>query len=104
MAGGAGTFLEVTAETRPALLGTFAPLRNRRGRRGEEDVAARVYRALPPSTSFPEAVLAAATHRLGVVRVKGESDGGHPARVLSSLRRAGLRPTWLDRVELREAG
>jgi mannose-1-phosphate guanylyltransferase len=106
MAGWASTFLDVIAGTRPALLETFAPLRTRRRRRGEADLAARVYRALPPSTSFAEAVLAAATHRLGVVPVKGVhwSDWGHPGRVLSSLRRAGLRPAWLDRVQLREAG
>jgi mannose-1-phosphate guanylyltransferase len=106
MTGWTSTFLRVLAETRPALLDAFAPLRSVRGRRGEDATAARVYRSLPPNTGFSEAVLAAATHRLGVIRVKGVewSDWGHPRRVLSSLRRAGLRPAWLDRVELAEAG
>ena len=106
MTGWASTFLRLLAETRPALLAAFAPLRSLVGRRGEEATAGQVYRSLPPNTGFSEAVLAAATHRLGVIRVKGVewSDWGHPRRVLSSLRRAGLRPTWVDRVELAEAG
>jgi mannose-1-phosphate guanylyltransferase len=106
MTGWVSAFLRLLAETRPALLDAFAPLRNRVGGRGEEAVAARVYRSLPPNTGFSEASLAAATHRLGVVKVKGVewSDWGHPRRVLASLRRTGLRPAWFDRVELAEAG
>ena len=106
MTGWASTFLRLLAETRPALLDAFAPVRDLGGRRGEEAAAAQVYRSLPPNTGFSEACLAAATHRLGVVKVKGVawSDWGHPRRVLDWLRRAGLRPAWLDRVELAEAG
>lgn len=106
MVGSVGAFLGLLAETRPALLEVFAPARTPRGPRDDAAMLAKVYRTLPPNTGFSEAVLAGAAGRLGVLRVKGVewSDWGHPGRVLSSLRRAGLRPGWLDRMELAAAG
>jgi mannose-1-phosphate guanylyltransferase len=106
MVGWASMFLQLLSETRPALLAALAPARAALGGRGDAATLARVYRSLPCSTGFSEAVLTAATHRLAVIRVKGVewSDWGNPRRVVHSLRRAGLRPAWLDRVELAEAG
>ncbi|MBM4439323.1 MAG: NTP transferase domain-containing protein [Candidatus Rokubacteria bacterium] len=105
MVGWASAFLDLVAATQPALVAAFASLRRVLGTPVEEAVAARVYAALPV-TGFSEGVLAPGARRLGVVRVKGVewSDWGHPRRVLASLGRAGLRPAWLDRVRLAEAG
>jgi mannose-1-phosphate guanylyltransferase len=60
-------------------------------------------REMPPARL---AVLVPGARHLAVLRVKGVewSDWGHPRRVLASLGRARLRPTWLDRVQLAEAG
>ena len=68
-------------------------------------VVDRIYRRLP-TAGFSETVLAADSRRLAVMRVKGVdwSDWGNPRRVLASLGRAGLRPAWIDRVRLAEAG
>ena len=59
-------------------------------------------RELPPA----ETVLVPGARHLAVLRVKGVewSDWEHPHRVLMSLGRAGLRPAWLDRVQLAEVG
>ncbi|HEV8141459.1 MAG TPA: hypothetical protein VGQ77_01275 [Methylomirabilota bacterium] len=59
-----------------------------------------------PPMGFSETVLVPGTRHLAVLRVKGVewSDWGHPRRVLASLGRAGLRPAWLDRVQLAEVG
>ena len=106
MVGWESAFLDLVAATHPALVAAFAPLRRVLGMPAEETVAARVYAGLPAVTGFSETVLAAGARRLGVVRVKGVewSDWGHPRRVLASLGRAGVRPAWLDRVRLAEAG
>jgi mannose-1-phosphate guanylyltransferase len=106
MVGWASAFLSLVGHTAPSLLAAFAPLRRVLGTPGESGAVARVYRALPPVTGFSESVLAPGSRRLGVVRVKGVewSDWGHPCRVLTSLRHAGLRPAWLDHVTLAEAG
>jgi mannose-1-phosphate guanylyltransferase len=106
MVGWASTFLGLVGATHPALLRAFAPLRLVIGTAHERRTVDRIYHRLPPATGFSETVLAAATHRLGVVRVKGLewSDWGHPRRVLASLGRAGIRPAWVDRIRLAEAG
>jgi hypothetical protein len=59
-----------------------------------------------PPMGFSETVLVPGALHLAVLRVKGVewSDWGHPRRVLASLGRAGLRPAWLDRVQLAEVG
>lgn len=106
MVGWASAFLGLVAETNPALLAAFTPLRRVLGTSRETAAVERLYEAVPPATGFSETVLAPGAHRLGVVRVKGLewSDWGHPRRVLASLGRAGVRPAWLEHVRLREAG
>jgi hypothetical protein len=105
MVGWTNTFLDLVATSSPALLAAFAPLRLVIGLPQEARVVERIYQRLAPA-GFSEAVLAAATRRLAVMRVKGVdwSDWGHPRRVLASLGHAGLRPAWIDRVRLAEAG
>jgi mannose-1-phosphate guanylyltransferase len=105
MVGWASTFVELVRTTEPGLLAVFGDVRRALGTPGEERAVARTYRSLP-STGFSESVLARGTGHLGVIRVKGVdwSDWGHPRRVVASLARAGVRPSWLDHVELKEAG
>jgi mannose-1-phosphate guanylyltransferase len=104
MVGWISTFLDLVARTNPALFAAFAPVR-RPTTRDAVQVLERVYRRLPPM-GFSETVLVPGARRLAVLRVKGVewSDWGHPQRVLMSLGRAGLRPAWLDRVQLAEVG
>jgi mannose-1-phosphate guanylyltransferase len=105
MIGWAGTFLDLVRAATPSLLAAFAPIPLVAGLPQEARVVEGIYRRLP-SAGFSETVLAAATRRLAVMRVKGVdwSDWGHPRRVLASLAHAGVRPSWLDRVRLAEAG
>jgi mannose-1-phosphate guanylyltransferase len=106
MVGWASAFLSLVGDTLPSLLAAFAPLRRTLGMPAEAKTLEHVYAALPPVTGFSECVLSPGSRRLGVVRVKGVdwSDWGHPRRVLTSLRHAGLRPAWLEHVKLAEAG
>ena len=105
MIGWTNTFLDAIGTHNPALLSAFAPLRFVLGLPQETRVVDGIYRRLRPS-GFSETVLAAETERLAVMRVKGVdwSDWGHPRRVLASLAHAGVRPPWLDRVRVAEAG
>jgi mannose-1-phosphate guanylyltransferase len=105
MIGWSNTFLDLVGAHDPALLSAFAPLRFVIGLPQEARVVDGIYRRLRPA-GFSETVLAAETRRLAVMRVKGIdwSDWGHPRRVLVSLARAGMRPPWLDRVRVAEAG
>ena len=106
MVGWADTFLHLIALASPSLLVPFMALRPSIGTRQEQRAVERLYRRLPPCTDFSQTVLAATTARLGVMRVKGVgwSDWGNPQRVLASLVHAGVRPRWIDRVRLAEAG
>jgi hypothetical protein len=106
MIGWTSAFVELVGVTRPDLLAAFAPLRPVMGTAHESRALERIYRRLPARLGFSETVLAAGASRLGVLRVKGIgwSDWGHPRRVLASLGHAGLRPAWIDRVRLAEAG
>jgi len=101
MVGWASGFLDLVGATQASLLHAFAPPHLARAERRLD----RAYRRLP-ALGFSETVLVPGTARLAVLRVKGVewSDWGHPRRVLASLGRAGLHPTWLDRVRLPEAG
>ncbi len=105
MVGWTNAFLDLVGASNPALLAAFAPLRFVLGLPQEARVVERIYRRLP-NAGFSETVLTADTRRLAVMRVKGVdwSDWGHPRRVLASLGHAGLRPAWIDRVRLAEAG
>lgn len=101
MIGRVGAFLSLTHAAAPALLAAFERVLPAFGTRGEGDAIEALYARLP-ATSFSDAVLARAATRLAAVRVKGLewSDWGHPTRVVTSLRRAGRRPAWLERLEL----
>ena len=105
MVGWVNTFLDLVGAASPSLLAAFAQLRFVIGLPQESRVVERIYRRLP-TTGFSDAVLSADTRRLAVMRVKGVewSDWGHPQRVLASLVHAGVRPSWIDRVRLAEAG
>jgi mannose-1-phosphate guanylyltransferase len=105
MIGWISTFLDLVSRTNPALFAAFAPVRRPTGMRDAAQVLERVYRRLPPM-GFSETVLVPGARHLAVLRVKGVewSDWGHPRRVPASLGSAGLRPAWLDRVQLAEAG
>jgi mannose-1-phosphate guanylyltransferase len=105
MVGWASAFVDLVGAAHPGLLAAFADVRRALGTPAEERAVARTYRKLSVS-DFSRRVLARGTSRLGVVRVKGVdwSDWGHPRRVVASLARAGIRPAWLGRVELSEAG
>jgi mannose-1-phosphate guanylyltransferase len=106
MVGWLSAFLDMVGLAVPAVLGAFVPLRRALGTSRETAVVERIYRRLPATTGFSETVLAGATHRLGVVRVKGVewSDWGHPRRVLEWFGRTGARSAWIERVRLAEAG
>ena len=105
MVGFTSGILDLVATTKPTLLGAFAPTRGPLKSQHSMSTLARVYRRLP-SMGFSETVLVPGAPRLAVLRVKGVewSDWGHPRRVLASLSRAGVRPAWLDRVQLAETG
>jgi mannose-1-phosphate guanylyltransferase len=105
MIGWSNAFLDLIGTHDPGLLSAFAPLRFVIGLPQEARVVEGIYRRLRP-TGFSDTVLATETRRLAVMRVKGIdwSDWGHPRRVLASLARAGVRPPWLDRVRVAEAG
>ena len=105
MVGFVDTFLDLVQRANPSLLAAFAPLRFVIGLPQEARVVNGIYRRLR-MTGFSESVLASETRPLVVMRVKGVdwSDWGHPGRVLASLAHAGVRPSWIDRVRLAEAG
>ena len=105
MAGRVSAFLDLIAAGAPELMAAFAPLRRALGTSREPFVAERVYAAIP-SINFSERVLVPNASRLGAVRVKGVewSDLGNVERVLTTIRRAGWRPRWLDQVQLPVAG
>ena len=107
MVGWTNAFLDLVAATEPALLDvldTFAGARHLHRTTHAERRLERAYQRLPVM-GFSETVLVPGAARLTVMRVKGVewSDWGDPRRVLASLRNAGLRPAWLDRVHLAEA-
>jgi mannose-1-phosphate guanylyltransferase len=106
MIGWTSAFFDLVRATSPALLAAFAALRLVIGTPREPSVVDRIYRRLPASGFSETALSAAGPRRLGVMRVKGVewSDWGHPRRVLASLARAGMRPPWIDRVRMAEAG
>jgi mannose-1-phosphate guanylyltransferase len=101
MVGRISAFLDLIVAGIPEVLTAFEPLRRVLGTRRETRVARRVYSALP-DVNFSERVLVPAASRLAVLRVKGVewSDLGNVERVLQTIRRAGWRPRWLDRVML----
>jgi hypothetical protein len=105
MVGYLDAFLRLIWDAAPDLVIALDPLRRALGTDHEAAVAETVYEALP-ALSFSERVLSPAPDRLVTVRVKGVewSDGGNPQRVLSTVRRTGWRPGWLDRVRLAPAG
>lgn len=105
MVGRVETLLELIASGAPEMVAAFGPVRAAAGTRREAEVVERVY-AASPAVNFSDRVLVPAARRLATVRVKGIqwSDWGQPQRVLATLRRAGWRPSWLDRVELKPAG
>lgn len=105
MVGRVRAFLELLWRTAPELVVAFDPVRRTLGFPGEAAVVEQVYATLAP-TSFADRVLAQVPDRLVTMRVKGVdwSDWGNPARVLASVRRAGLRPAWLSQIELAPAG
>ena len=106
MVGWTTAFLHLIGLANPSLIVSFAALSPVLNTPREPRVVERIYRRLPPSTDFSESVVAPTATRLGVMRVKGVgwSDWGNPQRVLASLVHAGLRPHWIDRVRLAEAG
>ena len=104
MVGRVEAFLDVIAAGAPELVAAFTPVRTAATWR-ESEVVERIY-ATTPALNFSERVLIPAARRLATVRVKDIewSDWGHPERVVASIRRAGWRPGWLDRVQLPVAG
>ena len=105
MVGWTNAFLDLVGACSPELLAAFAPLRFVLGLPQEARVVERIYGRLP-AAGFSETVLTADPRRLAVMRVKSVdwSDWGNPRRVLASLGHAGIRPAWVDRVRLAEAG
>ena len=105
MVGRVAAFIDLIVAGVPRLLRAFEPIRRALGSPREAAVADRVYATLP-EVNFSERVLVPAADRLGVVRVKGVewSDWGNADRVFTTIRRAGLRPPWLERLPLPAAG
>jgi mannose-1-phosphate guanylyltransferase len=103
MVGRVSVFLELVRATAPGLVAAFELIgRSRRGvASADVTVIERLYHRLP-TVNFSEDILARGTERLVTIRVKSVhwSDWGSPHRVVASLRRAGVQPSWLDRVEL----
>ena len=103
MVGTVGGFLDLVRMTMPSLLTAFETLQRTRPRLARPDPAAieQLYRRLP-TINFSDEVLARGTDRLASIRVKSVqwSDWGNPHRVVASLQRAGVTPSWLGRVEL----
>jgi mannose-1-phosphate guanylyltransferase len=107
MVGWADAFLDLASRSAPELVRALEPLRRAIGTDAEARVAEAVYRGLAREPiGFSERILVPATDGLVTLRVKGVewSDWGHPERVVATMRRTGLRPAWLGRVELASAG
>jgi mannose-1-phosphate guanylyltransferase len=101
MVGFVRTFLRLIWDTAPGLLADFEPVRHAHTAGEEASLVERIY-ARMPSVNFSEAVLVPGTRHLLVLPVESLawSDWGEPARVLATLRGAGVRPSWLARVGL----
>jgi mannose-1-phosphate guanylyltransferase len=71
----------------------------------EVQVENSVYECIP-STDFSRDVLSVQIPRLLVLRMAGTgwSDLGHPDRVLTVLKAAGLKPWWMKRLKTSELG
>jgi mannose-1-phosphate guanylyltransferase len=107
MVGWVDAFLDLASRAAPELVRALQPLRRAIGTDAEARVAEAVYRSLAREPlGFSERILVPATDGLVTLRVKGVewSDWGHPERVVATMRRTGLRPAWLRRVELASAG
>jgi mannose-1-phosphate guanylyltransferase len=92
--------LDLIRSTAPELSVPFEQVRRRLGKDDEVQVIEHVYAQIRP-TGFSDAVLARAPRRLSTLRVKNLewSDWGNAQRVVETLKRAKLRPSWLSRLE-----
>jgi mannose-1-phosphate guanylyltransferase len=96
MVGWASAFLALAASTIADTEATLAPVEAALGTRSEAIALERAYSTLP-TVGFSDTVLARATDRLSVMRVKdvGWCDLGNPRRVAESARRRGHAAPWL---------
>jgi mannose-1-phosphate guanylyltransferase len=101
MVGWIGTLLALVETAAPELVRAFEPVDRALGSAKEWAVLERVYARLP-AVNFSRRVLAGVSGSLATIRASGLewSDWGNPSRVIASLRGAGCRPSWLDRVEV----
>jgi mannose-1-phosphate guanylyltransferase len=98
MVGFVRTFLRLIWDNAPVLFKEFQPLRQARSVSEAASVVDHIYARIG-SVSFSERVLGSGTRHLVALPVKGVtwSDLDEPARVLSTLRGAGIVPSWLSR-------
>jgi len=101
MVGMVSAFHALARETVPDLVTAFGRLRGAQSGDDERARAEGLYAGLPV-VNFSDAVLARGTRRLVTLPVKDLewSDWGHPARVIASLRRSGVRPAWWTDIAL----
>jgi mannose-1-phosphate guanylyltransferase len=95
MVGRAKTFLQIIQALLPAMQRAFEPLTRLTGGDCETETARRVYRTLIPA-DFSRQVLSKSAERLVVLRLDdtGWSDLGKPERVMATLHRTGIMPSW----------
>lgn len=96
MAGRVSTLLGLLLATEPALYNLFASLKEFFGTAAEPSKIQELYPRLD-SVDFSSRVLSRSPKNLAVLKVRGIkwSDLGEAARVLETIRCAGIRPWWM---------
>jgi hypothetical protein len=96
----AGALIDVGRQLLPSLDDRLREIAEFLGSADEAWAIQRAY-ALAPKANFSHAILEMCIPQLAVSRlVAGHwSDWGTPERVLATLRRMGLTPVWLSRME-----
>lgn len=104
MVGRVDSFLKLLGRALPDLLDSFESLRPAFGTPMEEPALMELYSSVP-SSSFSDDVLAVCPEDLAVLPGGdlGWSDLGETTRVLSVLRRKGVRPEWAHEREVGNA-
>ncbi len=91
----------LVAKALPELYNAFARVRHSLGTAREKGALETVYSGLP-SLNFSERVLSEFPSELSVLPITGVewSDLGEPARLLAVMSSKGIRPEWLDRLQV----
>jgi mannose-1-phosphate guanylyltransferase len=95
MVGRATAFLQIIRALLPEMHRAFDPLTRLTSGDFETETARRVYRTLAPA-DFSRQVLSKSAERLVVLRLDDTcwSDLGKPERVMATLNRTGIMPSW----------